>query len=258
MKFNNPIAPYRDVNFVSISDDYYLAIACDSCGGIGEKEKDVVKVSPYIVGRFTTRLNLMEILSVGASPKALTAAICNEPSPTGDGILMGIKDELKELSIDLPITISTEKNIETCQTGLGITIVGLVEKKSLRINKTKAGDKLYCVGVPKVGDEVSLDDTQIATSLLVIELLKIPDLHDIIPVGSRGIEGEAEMLTSFLGLKLSWNKDLPVDIKKSAGPATCVLVTCPTELNIPMPQPIFQLAAIYSNCTAAPTVPGPV
>jgi len=247
MQLSNTYAPYRDVNFVAISSECFLAIACDSCGGVGEKERDVVKVPSYIVGRFTTRLNLMEILSVGASPKALTAAICNEPTPTGEGILRGIKDELKELSIDLPITISTEKNIETCQTGLGITIVGLVEKDKLRINKTKAGDKLYCVGVPKVGNEVFLDDPQIATGLLIKELLNIPDVHDIIPVGSKGIEGEAEMLTSFLNLKLSWNQDLPVDIKKAAGPATCVLVTCPTELKTSMPQPVFHVATIYSN-----------
>ena len=247
MYLENPIAPYRDVNLVTLNDDCYLAIACDSCGGVGEKEKDVVKVSPYIVGRFTTRLNLMEILSVGASPKALTAAICNEHKPTGEGILMGIKDELKELSLDLPITISTEKNMKTCQTGLGITIIGLVKKQNLHINKTKAGDMLFCVGIPKVGNEVSLDDTQIATSSLVKELLQISDIHDIIPVGSKGIKGEAEMLVSFLGLKLNWNKNLPIDINKTAGPATCVLATCPTELKIHMQQPIFRLATVYSN-----------
>ena len=247
MQLSNPIAPYRDVNFVEISPGLYLAIACDSCGGVGQKERDVVKVPPYIVGRFTTRLNLMELLSVGATPKALTAAICNEPEPTGEVIVCGIKDELKELSMNLPITISTEKNIATCQTGLGITVVGVVSKKELRVNTTKAGDRLYCVGIPKVGDEVSLDDPQIATSLLVKELLEIPEVHDIIPVGSKGIKGEAEMLTDFLGLKLNWEQELPVDIKKTAGPATCVLVTCPTEFTITLPHPVFHLATIYSN-----------
>ena len=95
-------------------------------------------------------------VSVGAKPKALTAAICNEPDPTGKGMLIGIGDELKDLFPKLPVTISTEKNMTTSQTGLGITIVGVVEKKKLRVNKTKAGDKLYCIGVPKVGNEISL------------------------------------------------------------------------------------------------------
>jgi hypothetical protein len=168
----------------------------------------------------------------------------NIPDPTGEGMLIGIKDELKDLSHKLPITISTEKNMKTCQTGLGITIVGLVKKESLRINKTKAGDKLYCVGVPKVGNEISLDDPEIANCLLIKRLLDIPAIHDIIPVGSKGIKGETEMLVSFLGLELEWNKNLPIDIQKTAGPATCVLVTCPTELEVSMPQPIFLLAQL--------------
>lgn len=243
MYMKNPIATNRDVSFIELNKDLYLAIACDSCGGIGEKERDVVKVPPYIVGRFTGRVALMEILSVGAVPVALTAAVCSEPDPTGEGILYGIRDELKKLSLEIPITVSTEKNMPTCQTGLGITVIGLVEKKRLRINKTKAGDKLYCVGMPKVGNEISLDDPEIANSLLVKELLEIPAVHDIIPVGSKGIKGEAEMLASFLGLELEWNKNLLIDIQKTAGPATCVLVTCPAELEISNPQPIFLLAS---------------
>ena len=243
MYMKDSIAANRDVSFIELNEDLYLAVACDSCGGIGEKERDVVRVPPYIVGRFTTRVALMEILSVGAKPKTLTAAICNEPDPTGKGMLIGIKDELKDLSPNLPITISTEKNMKTCQTGLGITIIGLVEKESLRINETKAGDKLYCVGMPKVGNEISLDDPEIANSLLVKELLEIPAVHAIIPVGSKGLKGEAEMLASFLGLELEWNKNLLIDIQKTAGPATCVLVTCPAELEISNPQPIFLLAS---------------
>lgn len=244
MNLKNPIAANRDVSFIELNADLYLAIACDSCGGIGEKERDVVCVPPYIVGRFTTRVALMEVLSVGAKPKALTAAICNEPDPTGKEILVGISNELKNLFPKLPVTISTEKNMPTCQTGLGITIVGLVEKKKLRVNKTKAGDKLYCIGVPKVGNEISLDDSQIANSLLIKELNDISSVHDIIPVGSKGIKGEAEMLASFLGLELNWGKNLPVDIQKTAGPATCVLVTSPREISFKNAQPIFDIAKL--------------
>ena len=54
MNLKNPIAANRDVSFIELNADLYLAIACDSCGGIGEKERDVVCVPPYIVGRFTT------------------------------------------------------------------------------------------------------------------------------------------------------------------------------------------------------------
>ncbi|NLU09881.1 MAG: alpha-ribazole kinase [Tepidanaerobacter acetatoxydans] len=242
MHENDLIAPNRDVSFIKLNESLYMVVACDSCGGAGEKEKDVVKVPPYIVGRFTSRVALMETLSVGAAPKALTAAICNEPDPTGEGMLSGIREELKDVSLDLPLVISTEKNMKTYQTSLGITIIGIAEKQNLRVNRTMANDKLYCVGVPKVGNEIYLDDTEIATSLLVKELLKVPDIHDIIPVGSKGIKGEAQMLAAFLGLKLDWRPNLPIDIQKTAGPSTCVLVTSPVELRISQPQPVWLLA----------------
>ena len=86
--------------------------------------------TPLYSGSIYNRVALMECISVGAKPKALTAAICNEPDPTGKEILVGISNELKNLFPKLPVTISTEKNMPTCQTGLGITIVGLVEKRN--------------------------------------------------------------------------------------------------------------------------------
>lgn len=234
----------RDVSFVKLSGDILLAVACDSAGGIGEKEKDVVRVHPYIVGRFTLRVPLMEIMSVGAIPVAVTAAICSEPSPTGEGILAGIRDELKTVDLNLPIAISTEKNIHTCQTGLGVTVMGTVNKKSLRINKTIAGDNIYCIGTPKVGNEVSLEDPAIADSKVVKELSNSSLIHDIIPVGSRGIKGEAESLASHLGLSVNWKNDCPVDIMKSGGPATCVIVTCPEELILNCTQPVFLIGTL--------------
>ncbi|MDI3481318.1 MAG: hypothetical protein PWQ97_973 [Tepidanaerobacteraceae bacterium] len=234
----------RDVSFVNLSDDTFLAVACDSSGGIGEKEKDVVKVPPYIVGRFTLRVALMEIMSVGATPVAVTAAVCSEPSPTGEAIITGAQDELKTVDLCLPLAISTEKNISTCQTGVGVTVIGTVNKKRLRINRTRPGDHIYCIGTPKVGNEVSLEDPAIADSKLVKQLLNHPLIHDIIPIGSRGIKGEAESLASYLGLSVKWSGDHPVDIIKSGGPSTCVVVTCPTELDLPCQQPVFLIGAL--------------
>jgi len=235
-------ASNRDASFIKLIEDIYLVVACDSCGAVGEKSLDVVKVPPYIVGRFTSRVALMETFSVGACPKALTAAICNEPNPTGEGMLAGIKDELDEVCLDVPIVISTEKNMETSQTGLGITVVGICKENELRVNATQPKDKLYCLGKPKVGNEVFLDDPEIASTLLIKKLLEAPNVHDIVPVGSKGIKNEAEMLASSLELNLKWKENLPVDIKKTAGPATCVLVTCAGNIDISCTQPVFFLA----------------
>lgn len=240
----NKVPENRDVSFIKLDEDLFMVVACDSAGGIGEKEKDVVKVSPYVLGRFTLRVALMEVMAVGAAPYAVTAAICSEPSPTGKDIIAGIKDELKLIELDLPIVISTEKNIPTCQTGLGVTVIGTVNKKNLRINETKAGDKIYCIGIPKVGNEVSLKDPDIADSKLVKEILNLPSLHDIIPVGSRGVKGEVQSLASYLGLSIMWESNLPVDIKKSAGPSTCVIVTCPKETIFDFRPPSFLLGRL--------------
>ncbi|MCL6559065.1 MAG: alpha-ribazole kinase [Firmicutes bacterium] len=239
MRLEKCLPKNRDVSFVKLSGDMLLAVACDSSGAIGEKEKDVVKVPPYVVGRFILRVPLMEILAVGATPVAVTATICSEPSPTGEGIITGIKDELKTVDLNLPITISTEKNMPTCQTGLGVTVIGTVAQQDLRQNMTRPGDRIYCIGLPKVGNEVGLENPEIADSRLVKQLLKHPLIHDIIPVDSRGIKGEAESLASYLKLSVEWADNLTVDIKKSAGPSTCVIVTCPKELDISCIQPVF-------------------
>ncbi|ADL08727.1 conserved hypothetical protein [Thermosediminibacter oceani DSM 16646] len=244
MPYKNAAAPNRDVALVEIQPGIYLAVACDSAGGIGEKERDVVKVPPYITGRFTCRVALMELLAIGADPLAVTATICSEPSPTGEGLLKGITDELSASCLNIPVTISTEKNIPTCQTGLGVTAVGLVKEKGLRMGRTKSGDGIYCLGVPKVGNEVSLDDPEIADTGAVKRLLGLSEVHDIIPVGSRGIKGEVEHLARVSGLSVQWEARLPVNTEKSAGPATCVVFTAPKAPEIKGPTPVFRLGAL--------------
>ena len=111
----------RDVEVVDISDGKCLVVACDSCGGIGSKQLDEVKVDPYVSGRHTTRVALMEVMSVGASPKNISVAISNEPVPTGESIIKGVKDELKWRLSNLSMAISTER-IYLRQTGIGITL----------------------------------------------------------------------------------------------------------------------------------------
>lgn len=239
-------APNRDVGVVELGGGLYLVLACDSLGGIGEKERDVVRVSPYVVGRFTGRVALMEVLATGAAPRAVSAAIAGEPAPTGEGILAGLRDELKATGLALPLVVSTEKNVPTCQTGLGVTAVGTALRADLRLNTTQPGDRLYCVGVPKVGAEVTLEDPLLADCALVQELLACPGVHDVIPVGSRGLKGEAEQLAGALGLTLHWEEDLPVDITKSAGPATCLLVSASQIPRLGCQQPLQAVATLAS------------
>lgn len=217
----------RDVE-VSFQDGLGLVAACDSCGGIGDKELDVVRVPGDITGRFTARVALLEVLAVGARPCLAAAAVCNEQSPTGEVLLKGVRDELSARGLSsLPLAISCEKNMPTRQTGLGITVIGTVEGASLRVATTRRGDSVYCLGLPKVGPEVhSADDPEIVQAEHVEELLNNPQIHDIIPVGSRGISGELASLAGAVGLAFEAGEIPPrLDLYKSGGPSTCLLFT---------------------------------
>lgn len=222
----------RDVEVDQIDHNTSIVTACDSCGGIGLKENDVVKFSPYIVGRFTTRVALMEVLSINATPKTMSIAISNEPSPTGDAIISGALEELKATNLEsLPLAISTEKNIQTSQTALGITVIGICKNENIRVAKSKPEDFVYCVGIPKVGNEINgLDDVDIVQIKDVKELLKLKVVSDIVPIGSKGILNEIELLCRNVNCKFIYKPEKEIDMYKSAGPSTCLIFTC-SEVN---------------------------
>jgi hypothetical protein len=224
----------RDVEVVFLDDRQCIVIACDSCGAIGSKDLDIVKVSPYIVGRLTARVALMEVISVGAVPKTLAVTISNEPYPTGEEIINGVNDEVKSMSLGvLPIAVSTEKNMETRQTAIGVTVIGLCERENLRISMSKPGSLLYCLGIPKVGNEIKdVDDVDIVQGNYVRELLKIKGIHDIVPVGSGGILKEIEALCSNVNCKFIFEPEREIDVIKSAGPSTCLIFTCSPNIEL--------------------------
>jgi hypothetical protein len=223
----------RDVEVVMINEKQCIVTACDSCGAIGSKELDVVKVPPYITGRFTMRGTLLEVISTGAVPKVVTVAISNEPFPTGEGILDGVYEELKELKLEgLPVAISTEKNMKTSQTAVGITVVGICDREELRIGMSRSGDLLYCVGIPKVGEAMEADDSEIVQGKHILELLNVEGVHDIVPVGSRGIQREIETLCSNIEYKFTLEPNTDINITKSAGPSTCAIFTCTPDTEL--------------------------
>lgn len=214
----------RDIEVVSINSEQYLVASCDSCGAIGLKNYDLVQVAWSITGRMTTRVALLEILAVGAVPKVMTVAISNEPHPTGEEVLKGVNEELASARLALPMTISTEKNIITQQTGLGISAIGVVKKNELRIGTSRYGDEIFCLGLPKVGPEISdPEDHEILQVKHMESLLAICGIHDIIPVGSRGIRAEAQQLASNINVQLVIDPSCVLNIDKSAGPSTCLI-----------------------------------
>lgn len=216
------ISRFRDLTIME-HHNRKLVISCDSCGGIGPKPLDAVSVSAYILGRFLARTALMEVLSVGAAPLVIVDPLCVEMKPTGEEIIRGIWDEAKGIGFNASTGLngSTEDNIRTQQTGGGIVVIG--EADELRVHSSP-GDLLLCIGFPKVGPEVDLNDEEICTLSTVQALLEVHEVHEIVPVGSKGIQCELDMLLERNQLAIYYNQtSLPMT--KSAGPSTCLLVS---------------------------------
>lgn len=219
------IRKIRDLTLISLDDERTMVIACDSCGSIGMKNGDALKVPSLYVGKMTVRVALMEVMCSGAEIVTVTDAVCNEMEPTGCEIIEGIKEELKEAGInDIVLTGSTEENFETFSTGLGITAIGIAFNKNLRINRVNNGAVIISIGLPKVGNEINLiKDNEIVDYSSIRKLLAEDDVYEIVPVGSRGIAYEAEQLALNNKLNLHFESESKAYLKKSGGPATCAI-----------------------------------
>ena len=148
----------RDLVLIDIDENKSMVIACDSCGGIGDKPHDALKVPAFITGKYTVRVGLLEVLSSGADIVTVIDNVCAEMEPTGEEIIKGIKSELKLANIDnVALTGSTEENFSCASTGLGMTVIGIGEKSKLRVNNIKDEVAVYSIGIPKVGGEINYE-----------------------------------------------------------------------------------------------------
>lgn len=222
----------RDVEVCMLEQGLCLVAACDSCGAIGDKPLDQLKVPARIVGQLTARLVLMEVLCTGALPCIMTVGISSEPTPTGKNIMEGVQKELEQSGFkDLPIAMSTEKNFTPSQTGLGIGLTGICQLEDLRIGGSIPLDQVYCIGMPKVGQEVvDAGDHDIINTRHIRNLLIQDGIRDIVPIGSRGIRAEAHQLADQVRTRFIPESNTSLDLDKSAGPSTCAIFTCDPDL----------------------------
>ncbi len=222
------ISKFRDLTFIDINEEQIIAIACDSAGGIGNKEKDVVQVEPEIVGYFTAQVALTEILAIGAKPITIVNTLSVEMNDTGERIIKGIKRAVEPLNLpdSKIITGSTEENFPVCQTGMGLTIIGIIDKKNWKAPKTIANTLAVAVGIPKIGNEVIADKGREILSIHhLLDLKRNPSIHEILPVGSKGILYELKEMARTNNLGFNLDDKITVDIEKSAGPATCAIIS---------------------------------
>ena len=217
--------------------------AVDSCGGIGTERNDSLQIDPVITGMAAARVALLEIMAAGAKPVFASLAISSGPHTAGP-LMEGVR---KILGDALPIVISTEKNMPTSMTGLGVTVTGLCKKENLRIAHAKAGDILYCAGRPLVGGETLEAGVTLFDSGHLKALLENKQVHTLLPVGSRGIAAEAEVLAKESSLKSKLSQNSAVDLYKSAGPSTCAVFSSDGRAEFKLDLPVFEIGVLLQS-----------
>jgi len=222
-----------DVSILRVPTGHAIVAGSTSSGAVGPKIMDKVKVDGEVLGKFLARVALTDVTATGAFPLLLSVTLGVEKEPTGNGILEGIRREARSIGLDPNQVLmeNTEDNFETVQTGAGLTVVGFANEDELRLGKTSPSDLIVAVGKPKVGDEVILAETrgEIADLKNVTQLSQKKYIHDIAAVGTFGIADEARMMAYAVGRQLRLVEVKGLDLNKSAGPATVVLVTLAKE-----------------------------
>lgn len=244
----------RDVSLLRLDKRRVLVVSCDSAGAVGSKALDKIHVSPYIVGRYTARVALMENLAVGAEPLSISSPLAVEPNPTGKEILRGIRAEMAYagLSPDTPLVSSMEKNFPVRQTGAGVTVIGLVRSKSPRIGRCRNGDEVLAVGLPYFGAAVleGARKRKVSDTRDVYILTSQDFVHEILPCGSRGVMHEAKVLAKDSNLQFKSDLNMGLDLRKSAGPATVTLCAGPTEkleqVRSALGKPVLRIGVLVS------------
>lgn len=218
----------RDLTVIKKGSEYSF-IACDSLGGIGNKSHDSLKMSPRISGKYTIRVCLNEVYSVGAKPICVISTVSNEWDNTGKEVFEGIKEELNLYSCDIPaINGSTEENFKTEMTAFGITVISETENPVWRGSKENYG--VYLIGEPFVGEEVIKNEYRNLKPSIIQDIMKYHRVGDFLPCGSKGINKELEVLCGETSLNFEKvYTDRKVNFTKSAGPSTCGIFTTDDE-----------------------------
>jgi selenophosphate synthetase-related protein len=222
-----------DVSILKVPTGHAIVAGSTSSGAVGPKELDKIKVDGRMLGKFLARVALMDVTATGAFPLLLSVTLGVEKEPTGNQILEGIRKEARTLGLDPNQVLmeKTEDNFLTSQTGAGLTVVGFANENDLRIGKTCPGDLIVAIGKPKVGDEVIAAEArgEIADLKNITQLSQKKYVHDIAPVGGFGVAAEARMMAYGVGRQLKMCEVKGLNLVKSAGPATVILVTVNKE-----------------------------
>jgi hypothetical protein len=218
----------RDVSTISLSENESLVIAADNSGGIGLKEHDLVKTSYDVVSYYGFRVAVMECMAAGGKPFSIVLHnFCDDHA--WDMLLAGIEKGLEEIGLNgaVSVTGSTESNFTMLQSALGLIVIG--KRENSNDHKVPFENrKVAVIGSPLVGNEVLEQEKDVIPLSLFHELCQLEDAV-IIPVGSKGILYELKNMLDDPSI-VEDSLICDVDVNKTAGPATCVLISFNQDL----------------------------
>lgn len=218
---------FRDLSIIEDQSNS-IVLSCDSAGGIGLKDYDVVKVDQKITGYYMAHVCAVELLSQKIHPSFCVLTVSNEMNPTAKRFIDGVNNLLNELGNSFLINGSTEENMPTKTSAAGLVMFSNITKKFQPI-KSKSGYEVYLIGVRKVGNDVVNDNGEIIKVNDLIKINELFDDRDIIGVGSKGIEYEIDIMARTSNLKFEFNKNLDIDLKSSGGPCSCIILSIPKD-----------------------------
>ena len=216
----------RDILMIPFSEDENLVIASDNSGSIGLKEMDAVRVPYETVAYYSFRVAVMECMSAGAEPFAVTMQnFCGKDAWKAlvKGIEQGIADLWKS---NLSITGSTESNFSLHQSAVGITVLGKTRgRKAIDKLTYNNQTKIAVIGLPLVGPEVVEREGGVVRLAVFEQICELENVVTI-PVGSKGILFELNGLFADLQFTEE-NLETNLDLTKSSGPSTCFIAVYP-------------------------------
>jgi len=220
-----PVQRIRDLLIL----DGNLVIASDSVGGIGPKPADTIAATAQTVAHFALRVPLLEVICSGAQPIAVINDLCVELEPTGRQMIQEIQRLAAEAGISPDaVTGSTEDNVVTQATGIGVTVLGRTPASGLLSGRGRPGDVVLCAGLPLSAphDDVRIGHPSQVSVGAVAAVVASDLVHDALPVGSKGIAWEVGQLADSAGLRHEWLDTGELPLTASGGPASCVLLSC--------------------------------
>ncbi|MBC2249206.1 alpha-L-fucosidase [Listeria sp. FSL L7-0123] len=214
----------RDLSVIDVPGGCILT-SCDISAGFGEKAHDGLMVAPEVTARLTLRVALMEMIASGAEVVSVSDVVGAEMEPTGKRVIAGLKDELTKANLShIELNGSTEENMKVTQTSVGVLVTGFSTKAALKLVNVHEAAVLFAFGEPIVGAEVLQKMAEMPDYRLVKKLVTHSAVLEVVPVGSKGMAYEANLLARLNdGIFTASDTFSEEAMNKTAGPASVIL-----------------------------------